>query len=343
MSKDQNKVLESFNTIRGGGKKVFVITSARGRGKSAVTGLGLAGLISKIEKKKKFKVVVTAPSSTSISQLMLFLKKGLDALSIPYKSKDSIYGYPLSIEGSNFKVYYEIPEATLEDEGDLLVVDEAAAIGIGYIDSAIKTWKKVVLVTTVHGYEGSGKAFLRYLKRILTTRKVSVMWQELIKPLRYAEGDPVEKWLYDTLLLDAEPDEPPQNVSHVIYESANVEEIFNDDHKLRQIYGILVTAHYRNNPNDLMIMADGVHHKIKTLSTLDGKYIGVVQIAQEGDLPDSLIDLALKGGTFDGDLIPDRLIKHVRLRDFGKMKGWRVLRKRVWIGLVQHLWGMQEY
>ncbi|MBB5253923.1 tRNA(Met) cytidine acetyltransferase TmcA [Sulfurisphaera ohwakuensis] len=333
MSKDQNKVLESFNTIRGGGKKVFVITSARGRGKSAVTGLGLAGLISKIEKKKKFKVVVTAPSSTSISQLMLFLKKGLDALSIPYKSKDSIYGYPLSIEGSNFKVYYEIPEATLEDEGDLLVVDEAAAIGIGYIDSAIKTWKKVVLVTTVHGYEGSGKAFLRYLKRILTTRKVSVVWQELIKPLRYAEGDPVEKWLYDTLLLDAEPDEPPQNVSHVIYESANVEEIFNDDHKLRQIYGILVTAHYRNNPNDLMIMADGVHHKIKTLSTLDGKYIGVVQIAQEGDLPDSLIDLALKGGTFDGDLIPDRLIKHVRLRDFGKMKGWRIVR----IAIVQEL------
>ncbi|BFH72757.1 GNAT family N-acetyltransferase [Sulfurisphaera javensis] len=336
MSKDQNKVLESFNFIRGGSRRVLVITSARGRGKSAVTGLGLAGLISKVEKRRKFKIVITAPSSTGISQLMLFLKKGLDALLIPYKTKDSIYGYPLSIEGPNFKVYYEIPEATLEDEGDLLVVDEAAAIGIGYIDSALKVWKKVVLVTTVHGYEGSGKTFLRYLKKILNSRKVAVNWQEMVKPLRYAEGDPIEKWLYDTLLLDAEPEEPPEDVSHLLFETVSPEELFSDDKKLRQIYGILVTAHYRNNPNDLMIMADGVHHKIKALSTLDGKYVGLVQIADEGGLPDNLIDLALRGGTFDGDLIPDRLIKHVRLKEFGRMKGWRIVR----IAVIQELQDM---
>jgi len=327
MSKDQNRILESFYTMRQGAKRVLVITSARGRGKSAVTGLGIAGLIYKYgDRRRKMRIVVTSPSSTGISQLMLFLKKGLDALSISYKTKDSIYGYPMSIEGSNFKVYYEVPEATLEDEGDLLVVDEAAAIGVGYVDSALKTWKKVVLVTTIHGYEGSGKAFLRYLRRILQARKFAVTWQEMIKPLRYVEGDPIEKWLYDTLLLDAEPEEPPKDISHLVFETSPQEELFLDDKKLRQIYGILVTAHYRNNPNDLMIMADGVHHKIMTLSTLDDKYVGVVQIAEEGGLPDSMIDLALKGGTFDGDLIPDRLIKHSRLREFGKMRGWRIVR-----------------
>ena len=337
MSKDQNRILESFSTMLQGSKKVLVITSARGRGKSAVTGLGIAGLIHKYgDRRKKLKIVVTSPSSTGISQLMLFLRKGLEALSTPYKSKDSMYGYPLSIEGPNFKVYYEIPEATLEDEGDLLVVDEAAAIGVGYIDSALKIWKKVVLVTTVHGYEGSGKAFLRYLKRILEARKFAVSWQEMVKPLRYAEGDPIEKWLYDTLLLDAEPEKPPKDISHLVLETISQEELFSDDKKLRQIYGILVTAHYRNNPNDLMIMADGVHHKIIALSTLDDKYVGVVQIAEEGGLPDSMIDLALRGGTFDGDLIPDRLIKHARLREFGKMKGWRIVR----IAVMQELQDM---
>ena len=337
MSKDQNHILESFYTLRQGNKRVLVITSARGRGKSAVTGLGIAGLIHKYgDRKRKMRIVVTSPSSTGISQLMLFLKKGLDALSIPYKTKDSIYGYPMSIEGPNFKVYYEIPEATLEDEGDILVVDEAAAIGVGYIDSALKTWKKVVLVTTVHGYEGSGKAFLRYLRRILEARKFAVTWQEMTKPLRYVEGDPIEKWLYDTLLLDAEPEKPPRDISHLVFETASQEEIFSDDKKLRQIYGILVTAHYRNNPNDLMIMADGIHHKIMTLSTPDDKYVGVVQIAEEGGLPDSMIDLALKGGTFDGDLIPDRLIKHSRLREFGRMKGWRIVR----IAIMQELQDM---
>ena len=337
LSRDQNRILDSFYFLLHGSKKVLVITSARGRGKSAVTGLGIAGLIYKYgDRKKKLKIAVTSPSSTGISQLMLFLKKGLEALSIPYKSKESVYGYPLSLEGSNFKVYYEIPEATLEEEGDLLVVDEAAAIGVGYIDSALKIWKKAVLVTTVHGYEGSGKAFLRYLRRILESRKFSVNWQEMIKPLRYAEGDPIERWLYDTLLLDAEPEKPPKDISHLVFETLPQEELFSDDETLRQIYGILVTAHYRNNPNDLMIMADGVHHKIMALKTLDNKYVGVVQIAEEGGLPDNMIDLALKGGTFDGDLIPDRLIKHVRLRDFGRMKGWRIVR----IAVMQELQDM---
>lgn len=337
MSRDQNKILDSFYLLRQGAKKVLVITSARGRGKSAVTGLGIAGLIHKYgDKRRRMKIVVTSPSSTGISQLMLFLKKGMDALSIPYKTKDSIYGYPLEIEGYNFKVYYEVPEATLDDEGDILVVDEAASIGVGYIDSALKTWKRVVLVTTVHGYEGSGKAFLRYLRRILQNRKFTVTWQEMAKPLRYAEGDPVEKWLYDTLLLDAEPEEPPKDISHLIFETVRQEELFSDDRKLRQIYGILVTAHYRNNPNDLMIMADGVHHKVMTLSTFDDRYVGVVQIAEEGNLDEGMIDLALKGGTFDGDLIPDRLIKHSRLREFGRMKGWRIVR----IAVMQELQNM---
>lgn len=39
-----------------------------------------------------------------------------------------------------------------------------------------------------------------------------------------------------------------------------------------------------------------------------------------------MIDLALKGGTFDGDLIPDRLLKHVRIKEFGKLSGWRIVR-----------------
>ncbi|AAY79841.1 hypothetical protein Saci_0428 [Sulfolobus acidocaldarius DSM 639] len=336
LSSDQNKVLESFIGMRYGSRKVLVITASRGRGKSAVTGLGMAGLIFKhgFRKGRKYKIIVTAPSIASSSQTMEFLKRGLDALGVEYREKRSPMGFINSLEGEGFRVFFEIPEATLEHEGDLLVVDEAAAIGIGYIDSALKTWKKVVLVTTVHGYEGSGKAFLRYLNRLLKQRKTTVYWEEMRKPLRYAEGDPIEKWLYDSLLLDAEPEDVQQEIDKVYFETLDKEELFSDDRKLRQVYGILVTAHYRNNPNDLMIMGDGIHHTIKGLS-IEGtnSYIGVVQIANEGGLSDELIHSALMGVTFDGDLIPDRMIKHSRLIEFGKMKGWRIVR----IAVMQEL------
>ncbi|BCU69389.1 tRNA(Met) cytidine acetyltransferase TmcA [Stygiolobus caldivivus] len=337
MSPDQNRVLDSFINLRGANRRVLVITASRGRGKSAITGLGLAGYLYKLstrERGKKLKIVITAPSISSTSQTMEFLKRGLEVLGIRHKEKRSNLGFINSIEGDFFKVFFEAPEAVLETEGDMLVIDEAAAVGIGIIDSALKIWRKVVLVTTVHGYEGSGKAFLRYLNRVLKLRKASVYWQEMRRPLRYSEGDPIERWLYDTLLLDAEPEEPDKEKLSVLeFETLNQDELFQEDTKLRQVYSILVTAHYRNNPNDLMIMADGVHHKLFSLSTVDGAPIGVVQVAEEGGLPEDMIDSALKGVTFDGDLIPDRLIKHSRLKEFGRMKGWRVVR----IAIMQEL------
>ncbi|MEM0373773.1 MAG: GNAT family N-acetyltransferase, partial [Sulfolobales archaeon] len=198
-----------------------------------------------------------------------------------------------------------------------------------------KFWKKIVLITTVHGYEGSGKAFLKYLRKNMEGKKFKVVWIEMSEPLRYAEGDPIEKWVYDSLLLDAEPKLPVQDLDKLLFKMENTEEIFSDEEKLRQVYGILVTAHYRNNPNDLMIMADALHHKLGGISTLDGIYVGVVQIAEEGELPESVIDGALKGITFEGDLIPDRLIKHWRIRNFGRMKGWRIVR----IAVLQELQG----
>jgi tRNA(Met) cytidine acetyltransferase len=328
LSGDENRVIEAFSYMLGGGKRVLVLTAARGRGKSAATGLSVAGIIEKLRKRKEksIKILVTAPSILSASQVMLFIKTGLEALGEKFNVKVSDTGNIKLIRGDEFKVEYVPPDVALEEEGDLLVVDEAAALGVNYIDLALRIWRKIVLVTTVHGYEGSSKAFLRYLRRLMENRHVRVKWITMEQPLRYSIGDPIEKWLYDTLLLDAEPLEPPSEITTINYEDVDKRELFENDDKLRAIYGIMVSAHYRNNPDDLMIMADGVHHSIKAMYTNNGIYIGACQIAEEGELSDSMIEMALKGGTFDGDLIPDRILKHVRIKDFAKLKGWRIVR-----------------
>jgi tRNA(Met) cytidine acetyltransferase len=332
ISPDQNRVLEAFKFLDRGMRKMLIITAPRGRGKSAITGLGLAGLIYLV--KKKLNVVITAPSLAGASQIMKFLQLGLDELEIDHKVVSGEFGLIREIKGHNFRVTYMPPDiSVMEGDGDILIMDEAAAIGINYIDVASRSWKKIALITTVHGYEGSGKAFLKYLRKNMEERKFRILWIEMKQPLRYAEGDPIEKWVYDTLLLDAEPRLPEGDLEKLIFKTEDPEELFNDENKLRQIYGILVTAHYRNNPNDLMIMADAIHHRICGLSTPDGDYIGVTQIAEEGGIQESIIMGALKGITFEGDLIPDRLLKHWRIKDFGRMKGWRIVR----IAVLQEL------
>ncbi|ABP94423.1 MULTISPECIES: tRNA(Met) cytidine acetyltransferase TmcA [Metallosphaera] len=323
LTDEQDKVLEEFRILYRGGKRILVITAPRGRGKSAVTGLGIAALIAD-SNRERTRVVITAPSLASASQIMEFAKRGLDTLQVPNEAEMSDIGIVRAIRGDNFSVVYVSPETAVGEDGTFLVVDEAAAIGINLLAQYVNRWRKVVFVSTVYGYEGSGKAFLRYLKNILEEKKAWTRWLTMSKPLRYAEGDPVEKWLYDALLLNPEPAKP-KSLESVEFVTLDKETLFHDDVQLSQAYGILVSAHYRNNPDDLMIMGDGPHHILKAIRAEDG-FISVSQISEEGSLSDSMIDLALKGGTFDGDLIPDRLLKHVRIKEFGKLSGWRIVR-----------------
>ncbi|EZQ11087.1 ATPase [Candidatus Acidianus copahuensis] len=325
LSEDESNVIDSIKFLIRGGKRIVTITAARGRGKSSATGLGLAGLIHvNLQEDYPTRVIVTAPSLASSSQIMLFLMKGLEALDLQYEVKNSDTGLPGSVFGDGFKVEYRSPDAVIEEEGDTLVVDETASLGMAFLENVIRNWKKLVFVTTVHGYEGSGKTFLKFLNEAIRKKEIAVKWVTMDKPIRYGQNDPIEKWLYDTLLLAAEPKEV-SSLDTVVYETVNKEMVFTNDDSLSQLYGILVTAHYRNNPDDLMIMGDGVHHIIKALSAQDS-YIGVVQVAEEGELDGDKIKFCLNGGTFDGDLIPDRLLKHSRIIDFGTMKGWRIVR-----------------
>ncbi|QKR00050.1 tRNA(Met) cytidine acetyltransferase [Metallosphaera tengchongensis] len=320
---EQDRVLEEFRVLERGGKRIVVITAPRGRGKSSVTGLGIAALVADAGE-DRVRIVITAPSLASASQILEFAKKGLDTLGIDNTAVFSDVGLIRSIRGDNFSIVYVSPETAVGDDGDLLIVDEAAAIGINLLAQYVNRWRKVVFVSTVYGYEGSGKAFLKYLRAVLESKKAWARWLTMSKPLRYSEGDPVERWLYDALLLSPEPVRP-KNLDTVEYLTLDKEVLFQDDKQLSQAYGILVTAHYRNNPDDLMIMGDGPHHILKALRAEDG-FITVSQISEEGDLSQSMIDLALKGGTFDGDLIPDRLLKHTRIKEVGELKGWRIVR-----------------
>jgi tRNA(Met) cytidine acetyltransferase len=325
MSEDQNRVLESFKFMKGKGKRVFILTAARGRGKSAVTGLALAYLLS-TRLNERTNVIITSPSPSSSSQIMEFLVKGLQALGIKISIAKGRKEEIIKVTAEGVKVQWVPPDVAVREEGYMVVADEASALGVGYIDQLIRRWSKVVLVTTVHGYEGSGKAFLRYLRQLLKERKaIRVGMATMSQPLRYSKGDPIERWLYDTMLLDAEPPEVSEPRGLVHFEELDIEGLMSNDQRLRGVYGVLVTAHYRNNPEDLMIIADATHHRLYSLG-FEGDPITVIQVAEEGGLRPELVQASLRGLTFEGDLIPDRMLKHSRIEDFGYMKGLRIVR-----------------
>ncbi len=128
--------------------------------------------------------------------------------------------------------YIRPQDAHVLGQAELLVVDEAAAIPLPLVRKLMGPYL-VFMASTIHGYEGTGRSLsLKLIKQLrdqsragavfdgteVTDRssgKASKVYEEnniggrslreitLQEPIRYAQGDSVEKWLNSLLCLDA--------------------------------------------------------------------------------------------------------------------------------------------
>jgi tRNA(Met) cytidine acetyltransferase len=311
MTQDQVKVLQTFE--RFGKRGVMVITADRGRGKSSILGIA-AGLLAG----KYRKIGITAPDISNIRELFRFLEITLKMRDIKFKRKRK------SIVSKDFRIEYIEPVSLEPKNYDLVIVDEAAGIPAPLLLKYLKG-RRVVYSTTIHGYEGTGRSFSVRFMQTLRSRVKNLITIEMEDPIRYDINDPVERWLFDTLLLDSEP--PRLNkveIEKLEYRRYNIEDLLENEEKLREYYGIFVLAHYRNNPNDFGILCDAPNHEIRTLE-YDGHVVCSVQLAREGGIENYAEDLYY-GETPPGNIVPDVIIKHHRNLDFAKFVGYRIVR-----------------
>ncbi len=324
MARTQDQV-DIIHALEGSIRKghAHVVLADRGRGKSAALGLFLAGL-AYVSSKNRLKVVVTAPSEHNVEELFRFLKEGLRELGVKVKGK--------RIEVGKVTILYKEPLDVPKERGDLLVVDEAAGIYLSLLKEYLDRFSSFIFSTTSHGYEGTGRLF-QYRFLPLLQEKLKVHIHHMTEPIRYGEGDPVEKWLYDVFLLDAEPakvnkgEKTRVRKKDLVFTHEDRERLFLEDEKtLREYIGIYVFAHYRNNPRDIAILADAPNQNAFTVKTPSGKVVGSLQVAEEGGLGEEHIYRMLEGEIVFGNIIPDIFLKYYEFRDFARVKGLRVVR-----------------
>lgn len=333
-TQDQVEVLKLFENFYHKPKKkqALVVIADRGRGKSAALGLGLAGIGHKLRKAKaRVQIVVTAMEYGNLETLLEFAIKGLEALGY----KPGIVrerGEIRAIKASGIFIDVVTPYMLLKRENaDIVAVDEAAAVPLPVLYGVHKRFDRLVFATTIHGYEGAGRGFsIRFLKYLRESKDTDVHLYEMEEPIRYGRGDPVEQWLFNAFLLNAEPAKvEPADLDYVKRQEVTYlreEEILKDEETFRQFFGIYVQAHYRNEPDDLGMLLDAPHHTARALALPNGKLVVSVELAFEGALDDLSIDQALRGLKLPGNIIPDRFLKYWRLPEFAKLKGWRIVR-----------------
>lgn len=164
-------------------------------------------------------------------------------------------------------------------------------------------------------------------------------------PIRYAQGDPVEKWLNDLLCLDAAAAStrllgvmpaPKDCELYMVDRDALFSYHRLSESLLQRIWALYTAAHYKNSPNDLQMLSDAPAHRLFVLlgpqkggggkDTLPD-VLCVVQIAFEGMISQKSIQSEMaKGNKANGDMIPWTISTQYNDTKFATLSGARVVR-----------------
>ncbi len=337
-TQDQVRVLQVIEKMfeREKERKAVVITADRGRGKTAVLGIATPHLISKMNRllKRPIRVMVVAPSPHAVQTYFRFLLKAMVRQGIGKGFVKESGGTITVVNNKYARVEYVVPRRAMveKDYADIVIVDEAAGIDVPVLWKIVEGVRYAIFSSTIHGYEGAGRGFsIRFLKRLEEDESVEVVKVHMEEPVRYGKGDPIERWLYDVLLLDAQPAEMEDADIEAIrngeleFELIDKDRIVDDDELLREFFGIYVLAHYRNRPSDLAILLDMPNH-LPFAVKANGKVVCSLHIAVEGKLDEEAVRKISEGYKPKGQIIPDLILKHYWRFDFPPTVGLRIVR-----------------
>ncbi|WP_019277405.1 tRNA(Met) cytidine acetyltransferase TmcA [Vibrio coralliilyticus] len=301
--------------VEGHRKRPLVMTADRGRGKSSALGIAAAELM----EARNLHIVVTAPSLATVAPVFEHAHRLLPEAIIKKGS----------IQLGQSTLTFIAPDALLRmpPECDLLLVDEASAIPIPMLQKMVERHHRCVFSTTIHGYEGCGRGFTLKFQAWLRQQRPGAVFYHLDQPIRWNENDPVERWLFETFLLNAELEKPPLPVLPPIkLELIDKHQLVVQPDLLRSCFALLVNAHYQTSPNDLMLLLED--DAIQLYAAFSEQYcLGCMLTIKEGELEEPLIKSIKQGQRRPrGHLVPVMLANHLGLTQAASQPSLRVMR-----------------
>lgn len=278
--------------VTGHRKRPLVLTADRGRGKSSALAIACAQLM-KAHEHDEFSIIITAPDIQALSVFYRQLKQSLTSL--------EQQGNTITF-GKARLAFIAVDQLIKEPVNvNLLLVDEAAAIPVYLLEQLLKSYHRMVFSSTVHGYEGAGRGFT--LKFQKTLDRLCPQWVSLHlkQPIRWRENDPLEQLVFDACLLNAElPDikatfvpqslldnkdsstnktESFKTLDEAVFKVITATELVADEALLKQVFAVLVTAHYQTKPSDLQLLLDNPQVQLTCLFSSEKKNATMLAVA----------------------------------------------------------------
>ncbi len=299
-------------------RKPAILISDRGRGKSAALGIAAARLL----REGRDRIVVTGPQRETVTTLLDHAGRLLPEAR---RSQSLLRWRDSSIE---FLAPDRISGRTVDDT--MVMIDEAAAIPLPLLTAVVKNCSRLALATTVHGYEGTGRGFELRFGPLLSSQTRGERRVTLTTPVRWAAGDPLERFIFRALMLDAGAttslDRPVDLTSDFHTERLDRHALVENRNRLDQLFGLLVTSHYRTRPSDLRYLLDapGVSvYGVCCRSTI----VGAALVVREGGLATGLARDVIRGRRRPrGHLLPVAIGTHLGIETAPQLTYQRIVR-----------------
>ncbi len=286
---------------------VSVITADRGRGKSAMLGLLLADLPVLTGNSQQPPIIITGPAQRAAAVVFKHFEAKLA----------TAHGYEKPSSRTRKRTpIFQAPDILLstKTESDTLIIDEAAALPLPILKKLLKKFPKVILATTVHGYEGAGRGFAIRLRKWLESGQFSSHWLGLEQPVRWLQGDPLELLCDQIFHFKATLPAAPaafENTACKLH-CATPQELIGNEKLLGHCFALLLQAHYQTRPLDLYHLLSGDNLKLYLLN-YNSVPVALALLATEGPFnnPSLRRDIVARKRRPRGHVLPQLLAQWI--------------------------------
>ncbi|MGB2271834.1 MAG: GNAT family N-acetyltransferase [Pseudomonadales bacterium] len=325
-SSEQQLVIQAIDDLSRQPEGIILLNADRGRGKSVALGLAVRALLAR----DNYRISVVAPLRSQVDNLFFAIGDLSNHKNIGFVAVDQLIA---DVEA--LKTLHDSDRASRDDNAicDLLIVDEAAAIPLPVLYQLVDAAPRLVFSSTVHGYEGSGRGFTLRFKDFVLARDQSLQTLTLRQPMRWADGDPLEAFFNRLLLLDAENNTVGSNEKsgvRINVRKVDSQALLVNEMLLRDVFALLVEAHYQTRPADLRQLLDVPYlHLWIAEESNSGRVVGVLLAYEEGGFVednDLLGDIVNGQRRPQGNLLSQSLANQSADANWCRVKSLRVTR-----------------
>lgn len=274
------------------------LVADRGRGKSSALGLAL----SEATRSRPLRAMAVSLEGDAPEALLRFAPP-----KTPFTSAAEL------LAGS------ERYEVILLDEAARVPVPLLVRLALAHPDA------RIVMATTARGYEGTGGGYLLRFLAWARTAGRPLVERTLSAPIRYAAGDPLEHFVRELLLVDAEPSTTPSDAAP-IHEILDRARLAQDEKLSSQVFGLLSHAHYRTTPSDLVRILDAPNLAVHVLRA-SGEVVAASLVAREGGFSHAEAEAIARGDRrVRGHALADTLVSHAQRPEAGALRMLRSVR-----------------